>query len=95
MPWHSPRHLAITVLASSILLVPTVPRDLIAQAAVDSTKGAAIHELLELTKTGELMLQTMEAAIPAQRLANPNIPELFWEEFAAAARRELHGSSSA
>ena len=89
MTKRSPRHLGTTVLATVILLVPTAPRDLCAQDSVDSTKVAVIRELLELTKSAELMLQTMEAAIPAQRLANPRIPNIFWEEFAAGARRQM------
>lgn len=91
MTKRSPRHLATTVLATVILMIPTAPRDLWAQDSVDSTKVAVIRELLEFTKAGELMLQTMEAAIPAQRLANPRVPDIFWEEFAAGARRELPG----
>ena len=51
-------------------------------------KEAVIRRILEVTKTADLILTTMEAGLPAQRAANPAIPAVFWDRFAARARAE-------
>ena len=51
-------------------------------------KEAVVRRVLEVTKTADLILSTMEAGLPAQRAANPAIPAVFWDRFAARARAE-------
>ena len=57
--------------------------------AVSSAKMALIRRILALTNAGDLTISAMEAAIPAQRAANPQIPAQFWTEFSARARRDI------
>ncbi len=57
-------------------------------AETDPAKTALIHRLLVLTRATELVVSSIEGAIPAQRLANPEIPAEFWDEFAARARAD-------
>lgn len=54
---------------------------------VSPAKVALIRRILQLTNAGDLTLSAMEAAMPAQRAANPQIPAEFWTEFSARARR--------
>jgi hypothetical protein len=54
--------------------------------ARDSAKTALIHELLVMTHAVDQALSTMEAALPAQRAANPRIPAVFWDHFLTQAR---------
>src|SRR5688572_27165321 len=51
-------------------------------------KEAAIRRILAVTKTADLILTTIEAGLPAQGAANPGIPAVFWDRFAARARAE-------
>ena len=51
-------------------------------------KDAVIRRILDVTKTAELILTTIEAGLPAQRASNPAIPAAFWDRFAARARAE-------
>ncbi|UCC73153.1 MAG: DUF2059 domain-containing protein [Gemmatimonadota bacterium] len=50
-------------------------------AAVEPEKAAAIRQLLTLTQASELMVTSIETSLPAQKAANPEIPEEFWDEF--------------
>lgn len=52
----------------------------------DSTKQRLIHELLTLTRSVDLAVASMEAAVPAQKAANPRIPAVFWDRFLTQAR---------
>ena len=58
------------------------------QIPVDSSTAATIRHLLALTGSARLAVQGIEAMIPAQRIANPRIPEVFWDAFLAHARRD-------
>src|SRR5882762_7369046 len=57
--------------------------------AADSTKAATVRRLMELTKTGEAIVRGMEAAVPAQRRAYPDVPDEVWDAFLARARQKL------
>jgi len=57
--------------------------------AADSTKTATVRRLMELTKTGEAIVRGMEAAVPAQRRAYPDVPDEVWDAFLARARQKL------
>jgi uncharacterized protein len=57
--------------------------------AVSPAKVTLIRRILQLTNAGDLTLSAMEAAMPAQRAATPQIPAEFWTEFSARARREI------
>jgi uncharacterized protein len=59
-------------------------------APVDPAKAATIRHLLDLTGAPRLAIQGMEAMVPAQRTANPNVPPAFWDAFLAHARREVN-----
>ena len=55
---------------------------------VDPATAAAVRQLLALTGAARLSVTAMEAMIPAQRAANPQIPAAFWDAFLAHARRD-------
>jgi hypothetical protein len=59
------------------------------QSTVDPAKRALIQQLLTLTKAPELMVTSMEAGLPAQRAAMPQVPKEFWDEFMARARQDI------
>jgi len=59
------------------------------RATVDPATTAAIRRLLDLTGAAKLAVQSMEAVMPAQRAANPQIPAAFWDAFLAHARRDM------
>jgi hypothetical protein len=58
-------------------------------AQVEAEKAAAIRQLLQVTEAAELMVTSIETSMPAQRAANPEIPDVFWEEFAARLRQDV------
>jgi hypothetical protein len=60
-----------------------------AAAQVEPAKAAAIRQLLLVTGASELMVTSIEASMPLQRAANPEVPDVFWEEFAARLRRDV------
>jgi hypothetical protein len=60
-----------------------------APAPADSVRTALARRLLEAMNAGPMMLKGIEIGIPAQKAANPSIPEIFWTEFQARARREI------
>jgi hypothetical protein len=59
------------------------------QSKMDPAKRALIQELLTLTRAPELMVSSMEAGLPAQRAAMPQVPKEFWDEFMVRARQDL------
>lgn len=70
------------------LLLAAPAHDAIGQARQPSEKERIIRRILEVTRTADAMLVTMEAALPAQRASNPNVPPIFWDRFIARARAE-------
>jgi hypothetical protein len=62
-----------------------------AAAQIEPEKAAAIRRLLRVTGASELMVTSIETSMPAQKAANPQIPEVFWEEFAARLRADVDG----
>ncbi len=62
-----------------------------AAAQIEPEKAAAIRQLLQVTGASELMVTSIEASMPLQRAANPEIPDVFWEEFAARLREDVDG----
>jgi Uncharacterized protein conserved in bacteria len=81
--------LGMVVLGQSNRAVAQVPASLPAAAApapaVDPAKLALIRDVLTQTHAVDLMFQSMQAAVPMQRAANPAIPAVFWDRFIAAA----------
>ena len=59
------------------------------RAPVDPATAATIRRLLDLTGAANTAVRSMEAMMPAQRAANPQIPAAFWDAFLAHARREI------
>jgi len=79
-------------LAAAILLGLVVVKPGFAQrpaVPIDSAKTATVRRLMELTKTGEAIVRGMEAAVPAQRRAYPDVPDEVWDAFLARARQKL------
>ncbi len=60
-------------------------------AQVEPEKAAAIRQLLQVTEAAELMVTSIETSMPVQRAANPEIPDVFWEEFAARLQQDVDG----
>lgn len=54
----------------------------------NAEKETVIRRVLDVTRTADLILTTIEAGLPAQRASNPSIPAVFWDRFAARARAE-------
>ena len=59
------------------------------RAPVDSATTATIRRLLDLIGAAPLALRSMEAMIPAQRAASPQVPAVFWDAFLDRARRNI------
>lgn len=60
-----------------------------AQRAQDPATVAVVRRLLELTGAARQTLAGMEALVPAQRAAMPQVPAAFWDAFLARARHDL------
>jgi hypothetical protein len=58
-------------------------------APFDTATTNTIRRLLELVHAATVMQQGIEAMIPAQRAASPQIPAAFWDVFLAHTRRNL------
>jgi hypothetical protein len=81
-----------TLLVNVILLSALVSGPVFAQrpaSPADSTKAATVRRLLQLTKTAEAILGGMEAVVPSQRRAYPDVPDDFWDAFIARARQRI------
>jgi hypothetical protein len=48
---------------------------------IDPAKERSIRKLIELTRATQTMLDGMRVGLDAQKKAQPNIPDVFWEEF--------------
>jgi hypothetical protein len=80
-----------SLLRSLLLVLALLPASLQAQhrtaaSQVDATKLGLIKQLLQQTGALDQALVTMEAAIPAQRAASPQVPPAFWARFLGEAR---------
>jgi hypothetical protein len=60
-------------------------------APVDSVRFGLARELLEVTEADQAFYRGVELTLPAQRAANPRIPEIFWTEFMQRIRDGLPG----
>src|SRR3954468_22374034 len=78
--------LCVFVPGRSVRAVAQVPAPPGAVSAVDPVKLQLIRDVLTESHAVDLMFQSMQAATPAQRAANPGIPPAFWDRFLAAAR---------
>ena len=74
-------------LAATVLTAPVLAQQ--RPGPADPAKATTIRHLLDLTGAARLALSGMEAMVPAQRAANPQIPGAFWDAFLARARRGL------
>ena len=74
-----------TALAGVLLVTPVASAQ---TPALDARKAAVIHQILEEIHAADQMIAVMEATLPAQRAALPNIPAVFWDRFMAAARAQ-------
>lgn len=84
----APRHTLMgLMLAAATLWTPVLAQQ---RAPVDPAKSSTIRHLLDLTGAARLALNGMEAMVPAQRAANPQIPVVFWDAFLARARQDLN-----
>jgi hypothetical protein len=53
----------------------------LAEKKVDPEKEKAIRKLIALTHAERTMLEGMKVGLAAQKKAQPEIPDAFWEEF--------------
>ena len=81
------RHWVMGLTLAAVLTTPGLAQR--RPGPVDAAKAATIRRLLDLTGAARLALSGMEAMVPAQRAANPQIPAAFWTAFLARARRGL------
>jgi hypothetical protein len=77
-----------SLLAALVALAVVTPAHA-QQRPTDPATAATVRRLLDLTGAAKLALQNMEALLPAQRAANPQIPAAFWDAFLAHARRDI------
>jgi hypothetical protein len=56
------------------------------RGAVAANKVLLIRRILDRTKAVDRALTAIEAAIPAQRIGNPQVPKEFWDQLVARAR---------
>ncbi len=78
----------ILILSCGLLLCVTAIAAQQRGRATDPATAATVRRLLALTGAARLGITSMEAMIPAQRAANPQIPGAFWDAFLAHARRD-------
>jgi len=84
----APRHTLMGLtLVATVLTTPVLAQRRL--GPVEPAKATTIRHLLDLTGAARLALSGMEAMVPAQRAANPQIPAAFWDAFLARARRGL------
>jgi uncharacterized protein len=81
------RSLIAVMLVALALTIPLGAQQ--TRAPVDPATTATIRRLLDLTGAAQLALRGMEAMIPAQREASPQVPAVFWDAFLERARREI------
>lgn len=86
MKAYAPGLIAVT-LAALTLTTPLGAQG--RQVGVDAGTAATIRRLLELTGSAQLALNGIEAMVPTQRAANPQIPVAFWDAFLDRARRGI------
>ena len=77
--------LCVLALGWSARVSAQVPAPTPDVSAVDSVKLQLIRAVLVETHASDLMFRSMQAALPAQRAANPAIPAAVWDRFLAAA----------
>lgn len=51
----------------------------------DTAKLALLREIIKQAHAAELAVSAMEASLPAQRAAHPEIPAVFWDRFISLA----------
>lgn len=74
---------------ATLLCLALAPRPVwTAAPTVDPGKRALIQRLISLNKSVDMAVQAIEAAVPTQAAAAPQIPPQFWDEFAVLARQE-------
>lgn len=83
----SARTLMMVSLAAVVLAAPLAAQE--RRASVDAATTATIRHLLDLTGASKVALRGMDATVPAQRAANPQIPAVFWDAFLARAHRDI------
>ncbi len=81
---------AIIATLALVVLLSTEGHGQAAKATVpDGVRVAAAHRVLEAAGTVETIVAAMRANLPAQRMANPQIPAEFWTRFEARLVDEL------
>ena len=53
----------------------------VAEKKVDPEKERSIRKLIQLTRAEQTMLDGMKIGLDAQKTAQPDIPDVFWDEF--------------
>jgi len=80
--WFSLAGVALGVLGLATPTAAQAP----APVAVAASKAAIIRRILQRTQAVDRALSAIEAAMPAQRMSNPQVPKGFWDELLARAR---------
>jgi hypothetical protein len=60
-----------------------------ASRPADSEKVALIREIIAITNVAETTRRGMTLGLEAQRMAQPNIPAVFWDEFLRRAESDI------
>ena len=90
------RHPVVGLIARVAVLLACSLSPLLAQvpaaapaAPPDSVRLSLARELLVVTEADQAFLRGVELTLPAQKAANPRVPEIFWTEFMQGIRDGL------
>lgn len=61
----------------------------LAERKIEPAKEQAIREFFDLTKVGQGLLDGMRMGLESQKAAQPNVPDIFWEEFIKRAETNI------
>ncbi|MFL5617830.1 MAG: DUF2059 domain-containing protein [Gemmatimonadaceae bacterium] len=71
---------ALTFAAVSCAISPAAARAQTAPSS-DTAKVRLIRQLITTARLTDQAMQVIEQAVPAQRVANPRVPVVFWDRF--------------
>jgi hypothetical protein len=79
----------IAMLLGAVFATEARTQPTAASPSVESEKVALIREIIAVTKVAETTRRGMTLGLEAQKMAQPNIPAVFWEEFQRRAESDI------
>jgi len=80
-----PRSVVLTLVALACAGAPTRAQNRLTPdlSGIPAEKLGAIREHLRASRTAEVMVESVEASLASERAMSPEVPAVFWDEFAA------------